>query len=88
MRALAAAALLGAVAVVGFFAWPVALAGGVLLGTGLAVAALCAGLWWRGTMRASQALGLIDAEARKLKFVRCDQLPDAPGNKCPQPSSA
>jgi len=87
MKALGLLALLGAVAPAGLFAWPIASAAGVLLGTCLAVAALCAGLWWRGTWRASQALVMIDAEARKLNLVRCDQLPDPETSACPQPSS-
>jgi GT2 family glycosyltransferase len=47
-------------------AWPVALAGGLLLTAVL-------GLWRRGTRRAAQAVGLIDMTAKDMGLIRCDE---------------
>jgi hypothetical protein len=88
MRALATLPLLLAVAAVGFFGWPIGLAAGVLLGTCLAVGAICAGLWWRGTRRAAQALALIDAEARLMNLVRLDEVRNPAKSKPSQPLAA
>lgn len=56
------------------------------LGAGLAVGLLAAalGAWWRGTYRASQAVGLVDTCARQLNLVRIPRSPTAsqrPGNE-------
>jgi hypothetical protein len=64
LRALGALALLAAGAAAGLASWPAALAAAALL-------LVCGGLWWRGTRRASQALGVVDYLAGSLGLVRC-----------------
>jgi hypothetical protein len=48
-----------------FLFWEPAAAGALLL-AGLA------GVWWRGTRRAAQVLGLVDGLASRMGLVRCD----------------
>jgi GT2 family glycosyltransferase len=49
-------------------AWQV----GPLAVSAAAVAAIAAGMWWRGTRRASQVLAVFHAMAGQLGLVRCD----------------
>jgi hypothetical protein len=46
-----------------------------LVATGMFLAAAL-GLWWRGTRRAAQAVGLVDTLAKELRLLRCQ--PSAP----------
>jgi GT2 family glycosyltransferase len=57
-----------ALVAVGLDNWPIGLAAA----GGLAV---CAGAWWKGTRRASQALAVVRAMAGKLGLMRCDPVP-------------
>jgi hypothetical protein len=69
MKALGALAFLAAAALpAGLPLWPVA-------GVAAALVALCGGLWWRGTVRASQAMAVVDYLACGLGLVRCAPTP-------------
>jgi O-antigen biosynthesis protein len=69
MKALGALAFLAAGGLlVGLPLWPVA-------GVAAALVALCGGLWWRGTVRASQAMAVVDYLACGLGLVRCAVTP-------------
>jgi GT2 family glycosyltransferase len=72
LRALGALALLAAGVAAGLQSWPAALGAAAIL-------LVCAGLWWRGTCRASQALGVVDYLACGLGLVRCAPSPRPQG---------
>jgi GT2 family glycosyltransferase len=72
MKALGALALLAGGLAAGFALWPAAGIASVLVG-------LCAGLWWRGTRRASQAMAVINYLACSLGLVRCAATPGPTG---------
>jgi GT2 family glycosyltransferase len=71
LRALAVAAALAAVAAVGLLSRPATVEAAVCLAICCAGWAGCAGLWWRGTYRASQAVAVIDALASGMGLIRC-----------------
>jgi GT2 family glycosyltransferase len=65
LKALALVGAVGAALAVLWASWPLA---AVASATG----ALCGGLWWVGTCRASRAVAVVEATARDLGFLRCD----------------
>jgi GT2 family glycosyltransferase len=67
LRGLLATAGLGAAAAVVWWSWPLAVCGGSFL-------ALAAAIWWCGTRRASQALAVIEVQARDLGLLRCEPV--------------
>jgi hypothetical protein len=72
LKVLGGAAALTAVAAAGLLAWPAAAGATQLLGACLGICAVCLGVWWRGTRRASQAIAVFDAKAGDLGLIRCD----------------
>jgi hypothetical protein len=75
----AAAAALGLGALAGM-SWPLAAAAGAVLGVvGL--------LWWRGTVRASQATAVVDALASSLGLIPCTpETQEAGETRSPEPA--
>jgi GT2 family glycosyltransferase len=64
-RALGFGALVAAACASLFQDWTPLVAAGIFIAVAL-------GLWWRGTRRAAQAVGLFDTLARELHLFRCD----------------
>jgi GT2 family glycosyltransferase len=63
-------ALCASAVAAGWPTWPWVSIAGTLL-------ALCGGLWWSGTRRASNAVAVVDAMAGKLGLIRCEPVPRA-----------
>jgi GT2 family glycosyltransferase len=76
-KTLLGVSLLGGLAALLAWSWPIAAGAGVLLTLGAA-------LWWRGTRRAAEAISVIDGIARRLQLLPCG----APAARVGVPASA